>query len=150
MRKYMLFISLLLLYGLQSCDEVERFAPIEFDVTGVTVNNEYNVCSFYGDIAFSENCITFEATGNNAKFGFLTEFSSGNESYHFSKTDYIDAEQNIIVSGDWGHIELTNSNPYTTKVWISENPSSINRNFKLTFGGGYIVSWTYITPKAEE
>lgn len=139
----------LILFGLQSCDEVERFAPIELDVTGVTMNNEYNICSFYGDISSSENCITFVATGINAKSGFLTEFRVGNESYHFSETDY-NTEQNIIASGDWGHIELTNSNPYTTKVWISENPSSINRNFKLTFGGGYIVSWIYITQKAEE
>ena len=148
MKKF--FISLLLLYGLQSCNEVERFAPIEFDVTGVTVNNEYNVCSFYGDIATSENYITFVAKGNNERYGFLTEFSVENESYHFSKTDYNDTEQNIIVSGDWGHIELTNSNPYTIKVWISENQSSTSRNFKLTFGGGYIVSWVYITQKAAE
>ena len=149
MRKYVYFIALVLLYGLQSCDEVERFAAIDLDITGVTVNNEYNVSSFYGDISSSENCITFVSTGVNVKFGFLTEFSVGNESYHFSESDY-NTEQNIIVSGDWGHIELTNSNPYTTKVWISENLSSTNRYIKLTFGGGYIVSWIYITQKATE
>ena len=147
MRKYVYFIALVLLYGLQACDEEERFAQIELDVTGVTLNNEYNVCSFYGDISSSENCITIVATGINAEYGFLTELSIGNESYYFSASDY-NTEQNIIAAGDWGHIELTNSNPYTTKVWISENLSSTNRNIKLTFGGGYIVSWIYITQKA--
>lgn len=149
MRNYIFFILLLILFGLQACNEEERFAPVELDVTGLTVKNEYNVCSFYGNLSSHESCITFVATGINARSGFLTEFSVGNESYHFSESDY-NTEQNIIASGDWGHIELTNSNPYTTKVSISENLSSTNRNIKLTFGGGYIVSWIYITQKAVE
>jgi len=144
MRQLYFPIALLLLFGLQSCDEEERFAPIELDITGITVKNEYNVCSFYGDISSSENYLTFIASGKNAKYGFLTEFCVGNECYNFSECDY-DTEQNIIASGDWGHIELTNSIPYTTKVCISENVSSTNRNLKFTFGGGYTVSWVYIT-----
>lgn len=144
MRKLYFPIALLLLFGLQSCEEEERFTPIGLDITGITVKNEYNVCSFYGDISSAENYLTFIASGKNAEFGFLTELCVGNECYHFSETDYY-TEQNIIVSGNWGHLELTNSLPYTTKVRISENISSTNRKIKLTFGAGYTVSWVYIT-----
>lgn len=145
MRLYIIICLLFLMFGLESCDNEEKFCPIDLEVTGVSLNNEYNLCSFFGNIPSSENCLTFVATGNNSKYGFLTEFSIGDYFYHFSENDYNSEER--IISGEWGKIELINSNPYTTKVWISKNHSSSNREFKLTFGGGYIVSWINITQK---
>lgn len=149
MRALFIISLLVIMFGLESCsNEEEHFCPIDLDVTGVSLKNEYNLCSFFGNISSSENCLTFVASGNNSELGFLTEFSVGDYFYHFGESDYNSEER--IISGEWGKIELINSNPYTTKIWILKNHSSVNREFKLTFGGGYIVSWIYITQKGNK
>ena len=140
---------LFLLPGLQSCgNEEEHFQRVDLETTGVTLKVKNNVSSLYGEISPSENELTFVATGNNAKSGFLTEFTYGNEFYTPNIIGYDNPNHEIAASGEWGHIEMVKSAPYTTKVVISKNTSSADREFRLTFGGGYIVSWVTIIQKA--
>ena len=136
------FLSLL---GFQSCgNEEEQFQLIGLETTGVSLKLQNNAVSLYGEISSAENELTFVAVGKNANLGFLSDFQAGDEFYSFNKEEYEKTNQRVAVSGEWGHIELTKSDPYTTKVIISENNSSSDREFRLKFGGVYKTAWVTI------
>lgn len=148
MRLLILIMTLLSLFGFQSCgNEEEQFQLIELETTGVSLKLQNNAVSLYGDIPSAENELTFVAVGKNANLGFLYDFQIGDEVYHINKDEYDNPDHNVAVSGEWGCVELINSNPYTTKIVITENNSARDREFRLRFGGVYITAWVTIIQK---
>lgn len=133
---------------MQSCgNEEEQFELIELETTGVSLKLQNNAVSLYGEISPAENELTFVAVGKNANLGFLSEFQIGDEFYYFNKDEYENPNQSIAVSGKWGHIELIKSDPYTTRIIISENKSPSDREFVLRFGSVYTTAWVTIIQK---
>ncbi|MDE6352082.1 MAG: hypothetical protein K2K88_02920 [Muribaculaceae bacterium] len=150
MRNCVALCLFLLMLGITSCEKDGlQIQPINLETEGVSLKNQYNICSFWGNISSSENCLTFTVFGKNAEYGQLTEFCVGdtryeyNEIYQFEVNNYKDNES--LLSGDWGKIELINLNPYTIRIKVLKNTLLNKRVFKLTFGGGNIVSWVTIT-----
>ena len=134
--------------GIQSCgNEEEQFQLIELETTGVSLKLQNNAVSLYGKIPSAENELTFIAVGKNANLGFLYDFQIGDELYHINKDEYDNPGHNAAVSGEWGCIELIKSDPYTTKIVITENNSARDREFRLRFGGAYITAWVTIIQK---
>lgn len=133
---------------MQSCgNEEEQFELIELETTGVSLKLQNNAVSLYGEISSAENELTFVAVGKNANLGFLSDFQIGDEFYSFNKEQYENSYQSVAVSGEWGHIELIKSDPYTTRIIISENKSSSDREFVLKFGSVYTTAWVTIIQK---
>lgn len=148
MKKILFSLILLSLLGFQSCgNEEEQFQLIELETTGVSLELQNNAVSLYGEIPSNENELTFVAVGKNANLGFLYDFQIGDEVYHINKDEYDNPDHNVAVSGEWGCVELINSNPYTTKIVITENNSARDREFRLRFGGVYITAWVTIIQK---
>ena len=148
MKSLIVIMTLLFLLGFQSCgNEEEQFQLIELETTGVSLKLQNNAVSLYGEISPAENELTFIAVGKNANLGFLSEFQIGDEFYYFNKDEYENPNQSIAVSGKWGHIELIKSDPYTTRIIISENKSPSDREFVLRFGSIYTTAWVTIIQK---
>ncbi|MDO4319456.1 MAG: hypothetical protein Q4C34_02660 [Bacteroidales bacterium] len=149
MKKFLFFLTVIMaMIGIQSCgNEEEQFRLIELETTGVSLKLQNNAVSLYGEIPSAENELTFVATGENANLGFLSDFQIGNEFYYFNKEEYESSNQSVAVSGEWGHIELIKPDPYTTKVIISENKTSSDREFILRFGSVYTTALVTIIQK---
>lgn len=147
MHKLIFILCFFSLSVLQSCDsEDEQIQYITLDTKGVVLLEKQNKSSLCGDISSLENELLFVANGDNATYGYLSELTIGDDHYQFNKTEY-DNPTKTKVSGEWGYLELVKSNPYTTKIVISENTSPTSRIFNLTFGRGHISSFVTITQK---
>lgn len=148
MEKISSILLFFLLLGLQSCNnEEESFPGLSFEISGVTLNADSNVLSS-GKISSSKNELTFIAAGDYAHWGFLSEFTVGNESHNIGKSDYQNSDKEKVISGDWGYVELISPIPYTTKVVISENKNLTEREFRLRFGTGDYISEIRIIQEA--
>ncbi len=126
MKRILFFLTIIMtVIGFQSCgNEEEQFQLIELETTGVSLKLQNNAVSLYDEIPSAENELTFVAVGKNANLGFLNDFQIGDEVYHINKDEYDNPDHNVAISGEWGCVELLNSNPYTTKIVITENDSA--------------------------
>ncbi len=124
--------------GIVACNsnEPEYIQPISLKVTGVELVTAENIGLLKGEVSSSINELTFVATGDDARLGFLSSLTIGDQHYDFNPSDY-KMENRTVISKEWGTVQFIRENPYTTKIILSENNSKNARELKLEFGVGY-------------
>ncbi len=126
--------------GLTSCgDEYEKFQGIEFKTTGVVLS-PINSLLYHGKLDGSATDVTITAIGKNANYGFLSLINTDDCLYEVTDDDWKQALPYTVCEKTWGKIELLSASPYSIRLTLNVNQTGDDRNFELTFGGGYVIS----------
>lgn len=128
--------------GLTSCGteyEDAKFEGIEFKTTGVVLL-PINSLLYHGKLDGFAADVTITAIGKNANHGFLSLINTDDCLYEVTDDDWKQALPYTVCEKIWGKIELLSASPYSIRLTLNENQTGDDRNFELTFGGGYVIS----------
>lgn len=140
MKKIMFLLPLA--FFLASCgDEEEQFEDIDFKVTGIELRRAgNNAMSYYGELPAEGGTVTFEAQGKNQVHGYLSYFNHDTYFWMRAYGEQSPAASDTLCEGNWGLIEELPVAPPTTRLTVTPNTTGAERQFNLSFGGGYKVS----------